>query len=474
MQIPFSEIVITQKGKNPIIKSNKKLSNYIPYIDIKAFEQGIFDTYTDGQKCLLCDDGDVLLVWDGARAGLVGTAYKGAVGSTLMKVNVPYLERKYILFFIQLYSRELNAQPKGTGIPHINPNIFNSLPFFLPPLQEQNRIVTKIDTLFSELDSNITLLKNVKNQLAIYRQSVLKWAFEGKLTEEIRIKEDKSNIYKELLNNCLVNISSQIDYNNINLNIPDEWLWVKLGEIYPIEVGATPSRKNIKYWNGDIDWISSGEVKFCEIFNSKEKISKLGLENSSTNVQPPGTVLLAMIGEGKTRGQAAIIKIFAAHNQNTAAIIIPKTIYPPEYIYYYLLYNYQNTRKVGSGNNQKALNKERIKNIPFPFTSKPEQLAIISAIESRLSVCDKIEQTIDQTLALSDQLRQSILKKAFEGRLVPQDPNDEPAEKLLERIKSEKTAILEKQKTGHRMKRIKTNKKGLSNKANDKEKINST
>jgi type I restriction enzyme S subunit len=111
-----------------------------------------------------------------------------------------------------------------------------------------------------------------------------------------------------------------------------------------------------------------------------------------------------------------------------------------------LLYNYQNTRKVGSGNNQKALNKERIKNIPFPFTSKPEQLAIVSAIESRLSVCDKIEQTIDQTLALSEQLRQSILKKAFEGRLVPQDPNDEPAEKLLERIRAEKEAILEKKK----------------------------
>jgi len=82
----------------------------------------------------------------------------------------------------------------------------------------------------------------------------------------------------------------------------------------------------------------------------------------------------------------------------------------------------------------------------IPYCPLPEQLAIVSAIESRLSVCDKLEQNIDQTLALSASLRQSILKKAFEGRLVPQDPNDEPAEKLLERIRLEKAAVLAKQK----------------------------
>jgi len=92
MIIPFSEIVNTQKGKNPPVKSKIKLDGYIPYMDIKAFEQGIFDTYTDGNKCLLCDDNDILLVWDGARAGLVGVAYKGAVGSTLVKIDVPLVE----------------------------------------------------------------------------------------------------------------------------------------------------------------------------------------------------------------------------------------------------------------------------------------------------------------------------------------------------------------------------------------------
>jgi type I restriction enzyme S subunit len=93
-----------------------------------------------------------------------------------------------------------------------------------------------------------------------------------------------------------------------------------------------------------------------------------------------------------------------------------------------------------------TLSINKIKSFVIPYCPKPEQLAIVSAIESRLSVCDKLEQTIDQTLALSTSLRQSILKMAFEGKLVPQDPNDEPAEKLLERIRAEKAVVLVKQK----------------------------
>ena len=99
MLIPFSKIVATQKGKNPPLKSKEMINGYIPYIDIKAFEHGVFETYTDGNKCLLCDDGDILLVWDGARAGLVGTAYKGAVGSTLVKIDVPLLRKNMFCIF---------------------------------------------------------------------------------------------------------------------------------------------------------------------------------------------------------------------------------------------------------------------------------------------------------------------------------------------------------------------------------------
>ena len=151
--------------------------------------------------------------------------------------------------------------------------------------------------------------------------------------------------------------------------------------------------------------------------STDERITEAGLANSSTNVQPAGTIMLAMIGEGKTRGQAAILEISAAHNQNTAAILVSATPCDPKYIYYFLQMNYENTRRVGSGNNQKALNKERVRALRFPFTSFAEQHVIVEAIESRLSVCDSIEQTVDIALQQAEAMRQSILKDAFEGRL---------------------------------------------------------
>jgi len=207
------------------------------------------------------------------------------------------------------------------------------------------------------------------------------------------------------------------DENELKLSLPESWLKLRIGEVFNVEVGATPSRRIPEYWNGDINWVSSGEVHFDSITKTNERISQSGLDNSSTNVHPVGTVMLAMIGEGKTRGQAAILNVPAAHNQNTAAILVSKTPCVPKYIYYFLEMNYENTRRVGSGNNQKALNKERVRALRFPFAPFLEQEEIVQQIDSRVSVCENIEQTVNVALAQAEAMRQSILKEAFEGRL---------------------------------------------------------
>jgi type I restriction enzyme S subunit len=283
----------------------------------------------------------------------------------------------------------------------------------LPPLQEQHRIVAKIESLFSILDQSVASLKKAQQQLKTYRQAVLKWAFEGKLTGEVMGDDG---------------------------DLPLGWGWVKMGDIFEVFVGSTPSRKVDSYWNGDINWVSSGEVAFNKIFSTKEKISKNGLQNSSCKLHPPGTVIMAMIGEGKTRCQVAVLENDATHNQNTAAIRLDKCDYLPNLLYFYLFFTYEKNRGIGSGNNQKALNKERVKNIEVLQIPLPTQQKIVAAIESRLSVCDKLEEQIGQSLQKAEALRQSILKKAFLGQLVPQDPADEPAERLLERIRAERAA----------------------------------
>ena len=127
--------------------------------------------------------------------------------------------------------------------------------------------------------------------------------------------------------------------------LPEGWKWAKIGEVLEVSVGSTPSRKEPKFWRGDIPWVSSGEVAFCRINSTKESITKLGLENSSTQIHPIGTVMLGMIGEGKTRGQVAILNINACHNQNTAAIRI-NAKYLSKFVYHFFEKNYNENRKL--------------------------------------------------------------------------------------------------------------------------------
>ena len=290
----------------------------------------------------------------------------------------------------------------------------------IPSLPEQEKIVAKIEELFSELDNGVETLKKIKQQLAVYRQAVLKEAFEGNYTLDYRknmCDSTAENDFKSIKIPNPIYKDTSGDENEIKLSLPAEWIKVRVGDVFTVEVGSTPSRRIPEYWNGDIPWVSSGEVHFNSIFETEECITQNGLDHASTNVHPIGTIMLAMIGEGKTRGQAAILNIPAAHNQNTAAILVSQTPCQPKYIYYFLQMNYENTRRVGSGNNQKALNKERVRALRFPFASFEEQKIIVEEIESRFSVCESIEKTVDTALQQAEAMRQSILKKAFEGDL---------------------------------------------------------
>lgn len=329
------------------------------------------------------------------------------------------LDLKYLLYYFRYFETQLSAKGTGTTFKAINQKLIKNLEIPIPPLNEQTCIVARIEELFSELDKAVGTLKTTKEQLEVYRQAVLKAAFEGKYTKWWRKNHNVSanEEYCELRKENQVFKDTSGDENELSLNIPDEWMKVRLGEIFDVEVGATPSRQHAEYWNGSIPWVSSGEVRFTTINKTREMITDIGLKNASTNLQPIGTVLLAMIGEGKTRGQSAILNIPAAHNQNTAAILVSKTLCQPKYIYYFLQLNYENTRRVGSGNNQKALNKERVRAIRVPFAPIAEQSIIVKEIEKRLSICDNIEKAVDAALAQADAMRQSILKQAFEGKL---------------------------------------------------------
>lgn len=418
--IEFGTIMNMVKGKKPANQSQENQDGFLPYVDIKAFETQTVENYADGEKCLPCNEGDILIVCDGSRSGLVGKAIAGYVGSTLAKITAEGMTQNYLFYFLQGKYALLNIKKKGTGTPHLNPDLLKKQKLCVPSIPEQQRIVTRIEELFSELDKSVETLQTIKQQLTVYRQAVLKEAFEGKLTSlwrKMHLGESPQTDFESIKRSNEVFKDTSGDENEIHLELPPSWIKVRFGDVFEVQVGATPSRRIPEYWNGTINWVSSGEVHFNTILRTDEQITADGLAHASTNVHPVGTVMLAMIGEGKTRGQAAILNIEAAHNQNTAAILVSKTACSSKYIYYFLQMNYDNTRRVGSGNNQKALNKERVRALRFPFTSFAEQKMIVEEIESRLSVCDSIEQTVDTALVQAEAMRQSILKQAFEGGL---------------------------------------------------------
>jgi type I restriction enzyme S subunit len=317
----------------------------------------------------------------------------------------------YLFYYLQHLKTKLYSLSKGGTQKNISLTVVNSLNIPIPPIFEQHRIVAKIDILFSEINNSVTLLKTMKIQIATYKQSLLKWAFELKNTKI-----------------------------------------VQLYEIAEIVGGITKGRNLEKYETIFLPYLSVANVQDGYLNLTNVKKIKLKFEEKHKYLLRLNDVLYTEGGDKDKLGRGTIwkneIKECVHQNHIFRARIDEKKALPKYVALFSLTKSAKDYffSKAKQTVNLASINMTVLRSLPIPLPNLNEQLAIVSAVESRLSVCDKLEQTIDQTLALSASLRQSILKRAFEGRLVPQDPNDEPAEKLLERIKAEKAAVLTKQK----------------------------
>ena len=403
-----------------------------------------------------------------SRAGSVGLS--ALIGDCPEAVFASYLIRfrahreisvEYLHNFLKSpsYWEQIAQESAGIALQNVNAKKLAALTVPLPPLPEQHRIVAEIEKQFTRLDASESALKRAQANLRRYRASVLKAACEGKLVPtEAALAQAEGRDYEpadQLLERILAERRARWEAQGkkkskykeaaspdtaAQLELPEGWVWSSLGECFEVHVGATPRRSRSDYWGENISWVSSSEVAFTRIKATRERITRDGLKNSSVDISAPGTVLLGMIGEGKTRGQVSILDIPACISQNSAAIRVSLTELFPEYVYYYLWGQYNETRQIGSGNNQPALNKTRVQGIAIPFPPLTEQRRIVTEVERHLSAIESSEATVEVSLKRVERLRQSILKQAFSGQLVPQDPSDEPAAALLERIKAEREA----------------------------------
>ena len=219
-------------------------------------------------------------------------------------------------------------------------------------------------------------------------------------------------------------------------DIPGSWVWVKLGDVCETSSGGTPLKSKKEYYlKGAIPWLKSGEVNQGVIYSSEEKITQEGMNNSSAKMFPVNTVLVAMYGA--TAGKVGLLKFESTTNQAICGIL-PHGEFDSDFMYRYLGYKSNELAKKGIGGAQPNISQAIIKNILIPILPFCEQTRIVQKIESCF---DKVEQTEKHLSDIEDHIkkyRESLLSKAFRGELIPQDPDDEPASVLLEKIRKER------------------------------------
>ncbi|MFH9573055.1 restriction endonuclease subunit S [Streptomyces sp. NPDC017454] len=297
----------------------------------------------------------------------------------------------------------------------------------VPPLAEQHRIVAKLNDQFAHIEAGERSLGAADGKREQLLRSVLHDALRGNHASGNPSGGDARDL-----------VPDSVTLGEGPWSIPSEWRWTTVGKLFKVSVGATPARGNSAYWDGDIPWVSSGEVSFGRISSTRESITADSIVNPDARIHSPGTVMVAMIGEGRTRGQAAILDIAAAHNQNCASIRVSETGILPEFVYYFFMARYEETRREASGGNQPALNKGKIENLKIPIPPLGVQRDIVARVQELEEDLRGLREAVAVGWARASRLRNALLHAAFTGTLIPQDSDDEPASVLLDRIRAQR------------------------------------
>ena len=457
------EIAYTTSGGTPSRKIKAYFNGNIPWLKsgelkdsfIYNSEETISEEALKNSSAKIFPVNTILIALYGATVGRLGilkieASTNQAICVILNKYNTYY--NKYLFYFLMSFRNKLINKRFGGAQPNISQEIVRDVIFPLPPLPEQHRIVNKIEELFTKLDAGVDALKKIKIQLKRYRQSVLKNAFEGKLTQQWReahkgklepasvllekIKEQRKKEFKGKFKEL-----PPIDTSELP-ELPEGWVWTRVDCITQnITKGSTPTSYGFSYKKEGIKFIKTENITEDGIIaNIKDFIDEDANNFLKRSILQTNDILFSIAG---TIGRVGLVQerdLPANTNQALSLIRLFSENIVNKYVFYFLRSPYIQKQSlksiVGVGRANITLTDVSNYNIPLPPLS--EQHQIVSEIERRLSVADQLEKVVEQSLKQAERLRQSILKQAFEGKLVPQDPTDEPAEKLLERIKEEK------------------------------------
>lgn len=458
--VSLQDVTRNIKGKKPKIQSELEFKGSIPYMDIKALEFNKIRQFADIESSKLFEEGDVAMVWDGARSGWVSKTNFGAIGSTLVAFKPIKINSNYLFYYLLEKYPYINSNARGVGIPHVDPTLLWSLKFPLPPLSEQNRIVEKLDRLFGQLEVIKSSMKKIPVLLKNFRQQVLTQAVTGKLTEEWREGkelESAEKLIQKIIDKRIkdyqlkcslakekgerkptkIYLDKFPEIESVNIDLPENWFQTNvhfLSFVTKLAGFEYSDHFDLKE-NGDIPVVRAQNVQMGR-FEDKNRLY-MSTETSDYLVRSQlhgREILMVFIGAG-TGNVCLAPKNERWHLAPNVAKIDVDGI-STEYLYLYLqsALGVENVLSRVKATAQPSLSMETIREIIAFVPPLKEQQEIVSRVESLFAKADAIEDKYKRLKAKIETLPQTILHKAFKGELSEQLETDGDARDLLEEI----------------------------------------
>jgi type I restriction enzyme S subunit len=385
-------------------------------------------------------------------------------------------------FYYFLTTKDFGEFAVATAVPSVRRGDVANISIPLPPLPEQRRIVAKIEELLSELDKGIESFKTAREQLKVYRQALLKHAFEGKLTAKWReenkgkletadlllkrIQAERAERYRQQVKEWETAVKGWEKGGKKGSKpgkpsqpkqlppltaeelaelpkLPKRWGWVKLQWISDVSGGLTKNQKRNTLPN-KLPFLRVANVYFNRL--ELDEMHEIGLNNSEIDrvlLQKGDLLIVEGNGSVEQIGRVAIWNGIIANCVHQNHLIKTRTdsFANTKYLLYFLMSELGRKfiiRAASSTSGLHTLSISKVEGLFIPLCHIEEQTQVLIELDDKLSAFDQLDQTITTALQQAESLCQSILKKAFSGQLVPQDPDDEPASKLLARIKAER------------------------------------
>ena len=441
----LEEIVTKKKGKKPAILRDTPAEGFVPYLDIHAIEKNVVREFAEVKSSRIASKDDLFVVWDGARSGWIGGGITGAIGSTIMALTARTVESAYVRYFIAGQFQNLNTNTRGTGIPHVDPEVFWNLQVPLAPLAEQQRIVAKLEKLLGQVDACQQRLEKMPTLLKRFRQSVLAAACSGRLTADWREEnptEDAAKLIEAVRPARPAKFQDATVRSDLELaDVPATWTWTNLRFlISPSEAfcyGVVQPGENAA---DGVFLVRAGDLVAGRVDTSVLRRIPRSIHDDYRRSQLlGGEILVTVVGAGI--GETAIAqRECAGFNIARAVAKLPIREFEARYVHLWLSTSCAQNWMKGDSREvaRPTLNLEQLQTLPVPIPPLAEQQEIVRRVESLFALADQLKSRLAQAHGQVCKLTPSLLARAFAGKLVPQNPADEPAEKLLERIRNAK------------------------------------